>query len=616
MVRVPVDTRTDEIFEDIDVDLTPNASSLHLVDLAGSERAARTNAHGDRLKEAGSINNSLMTLRRCIDGLRNNQRNGAKGPVPYRSSKLTHLFRNFFEVIGGVKLVICVNPSGSEFDENLNVLSFAEAANSIVCKREAPIAEFDIQEMVAKATEKEKKSRRRTIHEAWKVNEDAFATGPTLQCFQLFNVEDAEMLSNVMLALRDRIERREVGEEEMDRMTTTFRKKLNHFERETIDSVGKLRIMEPQIEKQEAEIERLTNDNKKLERKNRALMETKRMIELDRKDMESELQSKTNRLNQTEAQKKRIELDSKKKLQDVERSYASKTQRIVMEKEAEAQRKIQDKEARLDRLKEIMASRGQQPRTPMVSRGRHAAAATPSTTRAERARNLRKRSVSASRVLDDLSDDPSMTPKSRQVKNASASNLRDENRAPSKPQRSAERTGRPVQPTTEHLARRRSQSADGKRKWLAHTPKETVNTGTVLQPKVGAERRVHVPNMSDLKKTDQYLLTSQEQSGDKIKTTLVKGHIDDTRTGGIQVRFTGKERLTSDGLRGNTRISTSRGSRGKKRRSDDQHSEPESMDSQSTAFTDVATRCNVAVVHQRGASEAHVTNAQSKVRRK
>lgn len=41
-------------------------------------------------------------------------------------------------------------------------------------------------------------------------------------------------------------------------MTTTFRKKLNHFERETIDSVGKLKIMEPQIEKQEAEIERLT----------------------------------------------------------------------------------------------------------------------------------------------------------------------------------------------------------------------------------------------------------------------------------------------------------------------------------------------------------------------
>ena len=41
-----------------------------------------------------------------------------------------------------------------------------------------------------------------------------------------------------------------------DRMSSTFRKKLNHFERETIDASGKLRIMEPQIEKQEAEIER------------------------------------------------------------------------------------------------------------------------------------------------------------------------------------------------------------------------------------------------------------------------------------------------------------------------------------------------------------------------
>ena len=75
-------------------------------------------------------------------------------------------------------------------------------------------------------------------------------------------------------------------------------------------------------------------------------------------------------------------------IKDVERSYMTKAQRLVMEKEAEAQRKIQDKDARLDRLKEIMASHqrpGQQPRTPQVSRGRHAAAATPATTRAERA---------------------------------------------------------------------------------------------------------------------------------------------------------------------------------------------------------------------------------------
>ena len=75
-----------------------------------------------------------MTLRRCIDGLRKNQRGGANEQIPYRSSKITHLFRNFFEVLGGVKLVICINPCASEFDENLNVLQFAEAAQSIQCK--------------------------------------------------------------------------------------------------------------------------------------------------------------------------------------------------------------------------------------------------------------------------------------------------------------------------------------------------------------------------------------------------------------------------------------------------------------------------------------------------
>ena len=77
-----------------------------------------------------------MTLRRCIDILRQNQKSGLRGNVPYRSSKLTHLFRNFFEVIGGVKLVICVNPGAAEFEENLNVLNFAEAAQNIQCKRE------------------------------------------------------------------------------------------------------------------------------------------------------------------------------------------------------------------------------------------------------------------------------------------------------------------------------------------------------------------------------------------------------------------------------------------------------------------------------------------------
>ena len=60
-------------------------SQLSLVDLAGSERTNRTKNSGDRLKEAGQINQSLMVLRQCIDILRENQKQGANKVMYYET---------------------------------------------------------------------------------------------------------------------------------------------------------------------------------------------------------------------------------------------------------------------------------------------------------------------------------------------------------------------------------------------------------------------------------------------------------------------------------------------------------------------------------------------------
>ena len=63
---------------------------------------------------------------------------------------------------------------------------------------------------------------------------------------------------------------------------------------------------------------------------------------------------------------------------------------------------------------------------------------------------------------------------------------------------------------------------------------------------------MHRPTEIDLKKSDRYLLTHQEQGDQhRLKTTLFTGDIFDTRTGGVQVKFTGKERLTTTDVSAN-----------------------------------------------------------------
>ncbi|KAF3827754.1 hypothetical protein GH733_000989 [Mirounga leonina] len=95
-----------------------NASSrrLCLCDLAGSERSMKTQNEGERLRETGNINTSLLTLGKF------------QQHVPFRESKLTHYFQSFFNGKGKICMIVNISQCYFAYDETLNVLKFSAIA--------------------------------------------------------------------------------------------------------------------------------------------------------------------------------------------------------------------------------------------------------------------------------------------------------------------------------------------------------------------------------------------------------------------------------------------------------------------------------------------------------
>ncbi|KAJ0986407.1 hypothetical protein J5N97_004763 [Dioscorea zingiberensis] len=100
--------------------------SLHLIDLAGSERADRSEATGDRLREAQHINKSLSALGDVIFAL-----SQKSAHVPYRNSKLTQLLQSSLGGQAKTLMFVQVNPDVLSFSESLSTLKFAERVSGV-----------------------------------------------------------------------------------------------------------------------------------------------------------------------------------------------------------------------------------------------------------------------------------------------------------------------------------------------------------------------------------------------------------------------------------------------------------------------------------------------------
>ncbi|ORX58671.1 kinesin-domain-containing protein [Hesseltinella vesiculosa] len=99
---------------------------LNLVDLAGSENVLRSGAEHQRAREAGMINQSLLTLGRVI-----NQLVEQSSHIPYRESKLTRLLKDSLGGRTRTCIIATVSIAKMNQEEILSTLDYANRAKNI-----------------------------------------------------------------------------------------------------------------------------------------------------------------------------------------------------------------------------------------------------------------------------------------------------------------------------------------------------------------------------------------------------------------------------------------------------------------------------------------------------
>ncbi|CCX30040.1 Similar to Kinesin-like protein bimC; acc. no. P17120 [Pyronema omphalodes CBS 100304] len=101
-------------------------AKLNLVDLAGSESIGRSGAADKRAREAGMINQSLLTLGRVINALVDKSSH-----IPYRESKLTRLLQDSLGGRTKTTIIATISPARINLEETMSTLDYASRAKDI-----------------------------------------------------------------------------------------------------------------------------------------------------------------------------------------------------------------------------------------------------------------------------------------------------------------------------------------------------------------------------------------------------------------------------------------------------------------------------------------------------
>ena len=112
---------------------------LSIVDLAGCERLSTADSSSDAFKEACNINKSMLVLGKCIRMLKD-KHGSRRSAMPYRESKLTHLFKSFFEPVSRpaqAAMIVNAAPAMGLIDDTIFALQLGSEASQCPIRQTA-----------------------------------------------------------------------------------------------------------------------------------------------------------------------------------------------------------------------------------------------------------------------------------------------------------------------------------------------------------------------------------------------------------------------------------------------------------------------------------------------
>ncbi|XP_040131166.1 kinesin-like protein KIF23 isoform X3 [Ictidomys tridecemlineatus] len=368
LVQAPLDADGDNVLQEKEQIII---SQLSLVDLAGSERTNRTKAEGNRLREAGNINQSLMTLRTCMEVLRENQMYGTNKMVPYRDSKLTHLFKNYFDGEGKVRMIVCVNPKAEDYEESLQVMRFAEVTQEVEVAR-------PIDKVICGLTPGRRyrnQARGGPVGDEPLVAEVVLQSFPPLPSCEILDINDEQTLPRLIEALEKRHHLRQMMIDEFNKQSNTFKTLLQEFDNAVLNkenyAQGKLNEKEKVISGQKLEIERLEKKNKTLEYKIEILEKTTTIYEEDKRNLQQELEAQNQKLQRQFSDKRRLEARLQGMVTETTMKWQKECERRVAATQLEMQNKLWVKDEKLKQLKAIVTEpKTEKPERPSRERDR------------------------------------------------------------------------------------------------------------------------------------------------------------------------------------------------------------------------------------------------------